>query len=332
MTNYELTWITPQLAVGHAPMSYEDLDAIKKQGINAVVNLCGEFCDLHEIEEEFGFDVYFLPVPDEWVPDMDSLEKALEWLDEAIYLGKKVLVHCRHGIGRTGTFVASYLLRRGLGLKEAERCLKGTKAVPSNYYQWKLLRKYQKKSPPLKLREPSIELKSEIDLRAFFSEYEFLVREVEKRLVNSPGDHDKREDTGIYCCRERFQLEFIETLYLSKKINTEISLEMRKEVVLRATKCRTKKDHDFVCPLYMDERCILMDYRPIRCRAFKKAMVGPQEIVVKEVLNNISRQCFFSISGGLSAKEGLKFWIDDVCSGKFVQSYFRFLLLKEKSA
>ena len=45
----------PGLAIGHAPMSYEDLESIKKQGINAIVNLCGEFCDLHEIEEKFGF-------------------------------------------------------------------------------------------------------------------------------------------------------------------------------------------------------------------------------------------------------------------------------------
>ena len=39
---YTLTWITSQLAVGSAPMSYEDLEAITEQGINAIVNLCGE--------------------------------------------------------------------------------------------------------------------------------------------------------------------------------------------------------------------------------------------------------------------------------------------------
>jgi hypothetical protein len=49
MSDYQLTWITSQLAVGHAPMSYEDLDAIRAEGVGAIVNLCGEFCDLHEI-------------------------------------------------------------------------------------------------------------------------------------------------------------------------------------------------------------------------------------------------------------------------------------------
>ena len=89
MSDYQLTWITDHLAVGHAPMSYEDLDLIRAEGIDAIVNLCGEFCDLHEIEENSGFEVFYLPIPDECAPDMEEMEKALAWLDEAIYLGQK---------------------------------------------------------------------------------------------------------------------------------------------------------------------------------------------------------------------------------------------------
>ena len=47
---YKLYWITSHLATGHAPMSYEDLDQIRSQGISAIINLCDEFCYLHEIE------------------------------------------------------------------------------------------------------------------------------------------------------------------------------------------------------------------------------------------------------------------------------------------
>ena len=145
MSKYQLTWITDDLAVGHAPMSYADLDRISKQGIDAIVNLCAEYCDLYEIEEKTGFEVYYLPIPDENAPNMDNIEKALNWLDEAIHMGKKILVHCRFGIGRTGTFVTAYLVKKGCSLKVARKKMKHSCSAPSSYSQWRFLRKYVKK-------------------------------------------------------------------------------------------------------------------------------------------------------------------------------------------
>lgn len=147
MSAYHLTWITDSLASGHAPMSYADLEAIRSQGIDAIVNLCGEYCDLHDIQEKSGFTVRYLPIPDACAPDMEEMEQALEWLEEAIGAGKKVLVHCRFGVGRTGTFVTAYLLRQGLDLKSAAKLLKRVRARanPTDYCQWKLLKKYDKK-------------------------------------------------------------------------------------------------------------------------------------------------------------------------------------------
>jgi protein-tyrosine phosphatase len=142
---YRLAWITDYLAVGHAPMSFIELDSIKKQGINAIINLCAEFDDLHEAENKSGFEVYYLPIQDENTPDMDDMERALAWLDEAIGVGKKILVHCRFGIGRTGTFVTAHLVRKGCSLKAAGKKMKHTCSAPQSYKQWKLLKKYTKK-------------------------------------------------------------------------------------------------------------------------------------------------------------------------------------------
>ena len=144
MGGYELTWITEQLAAGYAPLSYADLESIRDQGIVAIVNLCAEYCDLHEIQLDSGFEVYYLPIEDECAPDMGEMETALRWLETQIAKGHKALVHCRFGIGRTGTFVSAYLMRSGMDLKAAGKILKRTRANPSNYCQWKLLRRYNK--------------------------------------------------------------------------------------------------------------------------------------------------------------------------------------------
>lgn len=148
MTAYEITWITSHLAVGHAPMSFTDLDRIKEAGIDAIINLCGEYCDLHEIEKQSGFEVYYLPIPDECAPNLETMEQALSWLDEAIHLDKKILIHCRHGLGRSSTFASAYLLRQGFDLKATEKKIKHSLATEPNYDQWQFLKKYSKKSRP----------------------------------------------------------------------------------------------------------------------------------------------------------------------------------------
>jgi protein-tyrosine phosphatase len=125
-------------------MSYDDLDQIRAAGIGAIVNLCGEYCDLHEIEEGSGFAVYYLPVDDECAPDMAALETALDWVEVRQKEGAKVLVHCRFGVGRTGTFLLAHLMRRGMDFKTASRQLKKTRSNPTNHCQWKLLKSYRK--------------------------------------------------------------------------------------------------------------------------------------------------------------------------------------------
>ncbi len=356
-STYRITWITDHLAVGYAPTSYVELDAIKGYGIDAIINLCAEFCDLHEIEKNSGFEVYYFPIPDEHAPDMDEMEKALAWLDESIYLGKKTLVHCCHGIGRTGTFVSSYFLRRGMSLKLSSKTLQHSRATPTNYDQWKLLRQYGKKTGTLKIREPSLENRQAVDLSPYFADYEALVRKIEEELKNLKEPDKVKVRCGretMDCCFEYFELQLIEVIYLINKTNKTLTSETRLEVIAEAVNISKKakdlrrflcqnnrsdradlvdayRGKNILCPLNKDSKCILYPYRPIRCRLHGVSKDLINRYLINDMLFALSSNVFFAFSGFFLENGALSFSLSDAVSGKFVQEYFHFLTRTKKS-
>jgi len=295
MSAYRLHWITEHLALGHAPMSYDELDSLRSQGIDAIVNLCGEFCDLHKIEADQGFEVYYLPTCDDEAPTIPDLEKALDWLDEAIYLGKKVLVHCRQGIGRTGTFVTAYLLRKGFGMKLARKKVEKTRAGFTSFPQWRLLRRYKKNSGELTFRVPSLETKRTVDLKPFFQDYEILQARVDHAFKKAAAEDSSLLSCGLEteaCCFRLVNLQLIEAAYLSHKMNKTLQTAERKAAIERALGVSRRvqelrrrleqkdwqgdnnqkrlhllyEQEQIKCPLNLEAKCILYGARPIGCR------------------------------------------------------------------
>jgi protein-tyrosine phosphatase len=338
---YSVTWITSQLAVGSAPMSYDDLELLKAQGIDAIVNLCGEFCDLHQIEQQSGFEVHYLPVPDECAPDMELMEQALQWLDEALYLKKNVLIHCRHGLGRTGTFVSAYLLRRGLGLKLTEKRLKSVRVSPGSYSQWQLLRKYGKQQGQLNARPPSIDDKETVDLQPFLHEYAAILEEAEK-IALAAGIDPQTVDTDA-CCHAYFEMELIEAVSLSHALNRKLKREQRLAAMERAgeTSCLLRRNQQteggnleeaagriaasrtFACPLLADHACLLHTCRPLRCRSGLDTATRDR---LHKGIQNSSRTVFLALTGEFPPTASLRFSNIDTVSGRFVQQYFQAMI------
>jgi len=342
MAGYRVTWVSSNLAVGGAPLSYDDLQAIREKGIDVIVNLCGEYCDLHDIERTSGFEVFYLPIHDDSAPGLEELDHALAWLDEALYLGKKALVHCRHGIGRTGTFITAYLLRKGYGLKRAEAVLKKIRSSPSSFSQWQALREYGKKSGKLTISEPSLDMKSLVDLGPFFIDYERIVGEIGKSCEGAspcpaPEQCGREPDS---CCHKPLSLTLAEAAYLNYRLNRGLTQTERSEAIARAVlKGRDVNAPDngatvplnYICPLSVDHTCIAFDFRPSACRLNERDNdTESASERIQATLRDLSRQLFLALNASFASEEMPLFRLADVVSGRFVQEYFDLLTKGKK--
>jgi Fe-S-cluster containining protein len=347
-SSYPIYWVTSQLATGPAPMSYDHLEGLKSEGIDAIMNLCAEYCDLHSIESHKGFEVYYLPIQDEEAPQLKALEDALSWLDEAIYLGKKVYIHCRHGIGRTGTIISAYLLRRGLGSKLVNQKIKKLRSQPANFNQWWFLRKLSKKEGKLTIREPSLEWKSLVDLSPFFADYEQLLADVDKQLEKQSTKNTFCGLDHTVCCTRYVEVSLIEAAYLTHCLNRKLSSKERLAVIERSVEvsgiirslsriCLNKQKGDFsdgykkkkiLCPLLLDQHCLVYTSRPLACRFFDLKETDENKVFLRschEKVEELSKGLFLAICGSFSEGKKIFFPLADVVSGKFVQTFFHLL-------
>lgn len=125
---YRFTWILPDLLAGMACPGYftaldADLDHLAEHGVRHIVTLT-EFP--LEMPADAAFTVHHLPVIDMGAPEHTQTLRFCELVDAAEQKGEAVMVHCLAGIGRTGTFLAAYLMwREGLTARQALSRVRG---------------------------------------------------------------------------------------------------------------------------------------------------------------------------------------------------------------
>ena len=106
-------WLTPRLAVGGCFPIERAQELATEHGIGAIIDLREEDCDDQQELRAAGIEFLHLPTPDLSPASQDKLEQGVEFAREHMRAGKKVLIHCQHGIGRSALLAMCVMVDQG---------------------------------------------------------------------------------------------------------------------------------------------------------------------------------------------------------------------------
>jgi atypical dual specificity phosphatase len=102
-------WVDDHLLLGAVP-ARRHVRQLANLGISAIVNMCDEFPG-HEAEmAACGVTQFYLPVVDYYSPDVEVLERGVQFIRDRANAGQKTYLHCKAGQGRSATLALCYLM------------------------------------------------------------------------------------------------------------------------------------------------------------------------------------------------------------------------------
>ena len=135
-----IRWITDYLGGSRVPEP-EELILWKEEGVDLVINLLkGEYGDfIAQKQKEIGFEVIRIPFDMyQIIPEEDFLA-VYRYIDE-IKDNKKIVVHCKYGQARSGTFLAGYLIHSGIPYEKAIDMVMEKEFNPHTFHQINFLK------------------------------------------------------------------------------------------------------------------------------------------------------------------------------------------------
>lgn len=129
-------WVLPSRLAGMGRPgllgeTHADLEAVAAAGVTLLVTLTETPFPAAELRP-FGIAARRFPIPDMGVPAIGPTASLCREIDLALTQGSVVAVHCRAGMGRTGTILAAVLVWNGA---DADEAVSRVRAVARGYIQ-----------------------------------------------------------------------------------------------------------------------------------------------------------------------------------------------------
>jgi atypical dual specificity phosphatase len=113
------SWIEkPLLAAMALPESKEDLEWLRRHGIEVLISLTEDPLRRDWVNDT-GILMVHEPIDDMEAPTQELLDRCVSAIVRAHERNMGVAVHCGAGLGRTGVVIAAYLVHRGQSAREA---------------------------------------------------------------------------------------------------------------------------------------------------------------------------------------------------------------------
>jgi protein-tyrosine phosphatase len=145
-------WLTDALAVGGSFPSERAGELARVHGIGAVVDLRREQRDDEAQLRAHGIDFLHLPTPDLEPASAAMLDKGVRFAGDQFARGRKLLIHCQHGIGRSALLALCVLVDQGWepleALKHAKDRREHISPSESQFRGWAEWLRSRGKTPP----------------------------------------------------------------------------------------------------------------------------------------------------------------------------------------
>ena len=138
-----MSWVTDSLAVGGRvrPM---DIRALAHAGISSVIDTRAEHHDDEQAMAKEHIELLYLPTLDTYPMTIEQLMEGSRWASDRIKQGRRVLIHCEHGVGRSVLLTCAVLVYDGMHAHDALELVKQKRWQASpNHKQVVRLREFE---------------------------------------------------------------------------------------------------------------------------------------------------------------------------------------------